>query len=162
MRSVKDLYEILAELGVEYVKHEHPAVYTCEEADEHCGNIPGGRSKNLLLRDKKGKKHYLVVVESDKMVNLKALAEVLGESKLSFASEERLVRVLGLKPGAVSPFGLIHEGAREVVVVLDKDLLQHERLSYHPGVNTATLELAQEDLMKFLEAMGNELNIVEL
>lgn len=115
---MKDIYQILDEMGVEYVKREHPAVYTCEEADKYNGGIEGGKSKNLFLRNKKGDVHYLAVLESSKKVDLKALTEKLGEKKLGFASPERMKRILGLEPGSVSPFGLVNDEEREVVVLV--------------------------------------------
>ena len=87
---MSDIYEVLAELGITFQKHEHPPVFTVEEADDHTGDLPGARTKNLFLRNKKGDRHYLVTLESRKPVDLKALRKMLGESSLSFASPERL------------------------------------------------------------------------
>ena len=154
---MKDIYETLNQLNIEYIKHDHPAVYTCEEAEKYYGNIKGGKSKNLFLRNKKGDKHYLLVMEAEKRVDLKGLGMKLNESKLSFASEERLMKYLGLTKGAVSPFGLINDEGKVVTVVVDNDLMKHDYLHYHPNVNTATLELSREDFKKFLEEMGNKI-----
>ncbi len=158
---MKDIYKVLDEIGVDYLKREHPAVFTCEEADQYYKDVEGGHSKNLFLRNKKGDTHYLVIIESSKKVDLKDLKEKLGESKLSFASEERLMRFLGLEKGSVSPFGLINDTEHEVVVVMDKDLLKYDKLHYHPNVNTATLEVSLDGFRRFLEWCGNELTDVE-
>jgi Ala-tRNA(Pro) deacylase len=151
------VYEILRELGISYTKHEHPPVYTVEEAEQHWENITGAHCKNLFLRNKKGKNHYLVVVESRKRVDLKALTKNLGEDRLSFASPERMMRYLGLEPGAVSPFGLINDRENAVVVVIDRDLKEASHVNFHPNVNTATLGIAFSDFEKFLIRCGNSI-----
>jgi Ala-tRNA(Pro) deacylase len=160
--SAPNIYDLLDELGIPYDKYEHPAVYTVEEADRYRGKLPGGRTKNLFLRDKKGKRHYLVVAESDKQVDLKRLRKLLGEAALSFASPERLRKYLGLTPGSVSPFGIIHDVNKEVLVILDRDLLRHQALGFHPNVNTATLVVPREGFQRFLKHCGNLVRIVDL
>ena len=159
---MSDIYEVLAELGIPFQKHEHPPVFTVEEADDHTGDLPGARTKNLFLRNKKGDRHYLVTLESRKPVDLKALRKMLGESSLSFASPERLREHLGLTPGAVSPFGIVNDRERKVVVVIDGELWREELLNYHPNDNRATLTLSRADFQRFLEHCGNEVRILEL
>ena len=158
---MKDIYQVLEELGISYRKYEHPPVFTVEEADRHRGELQGGRTKNLFLRNKKGKRHYLLVVESDRKVDIKKMQGLLGESSLSFASPERLMKYLGLEPGSVSPFGIINDEAGEVIVILDAGLLRHEMLHYHPNVNTATLAVSREDFQRFLDQSGNEVRVLE-
>lgn len=152
-------YQTLEQLGIAYELYDHSPFYTCEESqewyEEHFDSS-SGESKNLLLRDKKGATHYLVVVESSKQLDLKNLAKTLGESKLSFASEERLMKYLGVKPGAVSVLALTHPGAKEVQVIFDKELLAFEKLHYHPpGRNDQTLVISVPDLKRFIEFAGN-------
>ncbi|MFC1655980.1 prolyl-tRNA synthetase associated domain-containing protein [Patescibacteria group bacterium] len=159
---MKDLYEILDKIGVKYTKHEHPPVYTCEEADNLRIKLKGASSKHLFLRNKKGNKHYLLIMLSSKRADLKTLAKILNESKLSFASEERLQKHLGLTPGAVSPFGLINNESHDVVVVVDKEVWNHDTLNFHPNVNTATLEISRDDFEKFIKWCGNEMRIEEM
>ncbi len=148
---------ILRELDISYTKHEHPPVYTVEEAEQHWENITGAHCKNLFLRNKKGKNHYLVIAKSEKRVNLKALTSRLGEDRLSFASPERMLRYLGLEPGAVSPFGLINDRENAVVVVIDRDLKEASHVNFHPNVNTATVGIAFTDFEKFLSYCGNSI-----
>lgn len=157
-----NIYSILKDLDIEYSQYDHPAVYTCEEADKHYSEVPGGRSKNLFLRDRKGKNHFLVVMSRDKQLDLKKLEEVLGMKKLTFASAERLMKYLGVTPGSVTPFGIIHDVNKEVTVIVDKDTLAHETVHFHPLVNTATLVIKSADLLKFLEAQGNEVRVEEI
>ncbi len=151
------VYNILRELDISYTKHEHPPVYTVEEAEQHWENITGAHCKNLFLRNKKGKNHYLVIAKSEKRVNLKALTSRLGEDRLSFASPERMLRYLGLEPGAVSPFGLINDRENAVVVVIDRDLKEASHVNFHPNVNTATVGIAFTDFEKFLSYCGNSI-----
>jgi Ala-tRNA(Pro) deacylase len=151
------VYNILRELDISYTKHEHPPVYTVEEAEQHWENITGAHCKNLFLRNKKGKNHYLVIAKSEKRVNLKALTSRLGEDRLSFASPERMLRYLGLEPGAVSPFGLINDKENAVVVVIDRDLKEASHVNFHPNVNTATVGIVFTDFEKFLSYCGNSI-----
>lgn len=151
------VYNLLEELDISYTKYEHPPVYTVEEAEQHWGNITGAHCKNLFLRNKKGKNHYLVVVECSKRVDLKALTKRLGEDRLSFASAERLMRYLGLEPGAVSPFGLINDRDKSVVVLIDQDLKEATHVNFHPNVNTATVGITIADFEKFLARCGNSI-----
>ncbi len=130
-------------------------MFTVEEAERYWADIPAAHCKNLFLRNAKGTRHYLVVLEHSKKADLRALSARLGDDKLSFASADRLMRFLHLTPGAVSPFGLIHDSARDVIVVLDADLPATERIGFHPNVNTATITLLTADFLRFLEARGN-------
>ena len=145
----------LAELGIPFERHEHPAVATVDEAEQYWGGIEATHCKNLFLRNQKGNRHYLVVVRHDKRADLRAVADQIGDGKLSFASPERLMSHLGLTPGSVSPFGVINNTDRGVRVVLDRDLKATTRVSFHPNINTRTYVIATADLLRFLEASGN-------
>jgi Ala-tRNA(Pro) deacylase len=145
----------MLELGIEYTRHEHPPVATVEEAERHWADIDATHCKNLFLRNQKGDRHYLVVLTASKKADLKAVADQIGDGKLSFGSAERLMRHLGLTPGSVSPFGLINDRAHAVRMVLDRDLKAATRLSFHPNVNTVTFTVAAADFARFLEACGN-------
>jgi Ala-tRNA(Pro) deacylase len=145
----------LGELGINFSRHEHPAVATVEEARQHWADIDATHCKNLFLRNQKGNRHYLVVLTASKTADLKGVADQIGDGKLSFASPERLMTHLGLTPGSVSPFGLINDRAHAVRVVLDRDLKAASRLSFHPNINTVTFTVAAVDFARFLEACGN-------
>lgn len=151
------VYEVLEKLGIAFTRHEHPPVYTVEEAEQHWKDITGAHCKNLFLRNKKGSRHYLVILESAKHADLKFLTHKLGEDRLSFASEERLMRYLGLEAGAVSPFGLINDRQKKVEVIIDSDLHKAEKVNFHPNVNTATVGIEFSDFEKFLSWSGNRL-----
>lgn len=159
---MQDIYQTLNDLGISYEKIEHPAVYTVEEAQKYDRGIDAGKSKNIFLRNKKGNKHFLVVVESSKRIDLKELALFLNENKIGFASPERLMEYLGLTPGSVSPFGLINDKNNSVSVVVDNELMNYQKLAFHPNINTATLVINTEDFKKFLEWTGNRVSFLKL
>ena len=145
----------LSELGIPYTRHEHPPVATVEEASAHWAGIDATHCKNLFLRNQKGNRHYLVVLTASKRADLKAIADQIGDGKLSFASPERMLTHLGLTPGSVSPFGLINDREHAVRVVLDRDFQTAARLAFHPNINTATLTISAPDFAKFLAACTN-------
>jgi Ala-tRNA(Pro) deacylase len=154
MEVDEKVYAYLEDIKVSYKKHEHPPVYTVEEANEHWENITGMHCKNLFLRDKKGRRHYLVVLESSKQVDIKKMNAQLNE-RLSFASPERLMKHLGLRPGSVSPFGLINNVDNQVSLILDQDIKEAQEVNFHPNVNTATLTIASKDFMHYVREVGN-------
>jgi Ala-tRNA(Pro) deacylase len=156
------VFEVLDSLEISYEIFIHPPVATVDEAKDHWSDIRGSKAKNLFLRDQKGKKHYLVVLEQDKALNMKAFSDQFGLDKLSFASADRMNRYLGLDPGAVSPFGLINDKNKEVIVYLDQDVLSEGHVNFHPNVNTMTVNLSSEDFRRFLTAMGNPCHIVSI
>jgi Ala-tRNA(Pro) deacylase len=149
------VYAALDALGIPYTVHEHPPVFTAEEAAQHWGGIPATPVKNLFLRNKKGDRHYLVILGVEKQADLRQLVRVVGDDRLSFGSPERLMARLGLTPGSVSPFGLINDAARAVRVIVDDDLRGAERLIFHPNDNTASLTISGSDFVRFLESRGN-------
>jgi Ala-tRNA(Pro) deacylase len=151
----REVYDALAALAIPFTRFAHPPVFTVEEAERYWADIPAAHCKNLFLRNAKGSRHYLVVMGHAKKADLRALAAALGDDRLSFASPDRLMRFLRLTPGAVSPFGLIHDSARDVIVVLDSELPGTQRIGFHPNVNTATITLATDEFLRFLEARGN-------
>ncbi len=150
----------LTELGIPFTRHEHPPVFTVEEANEHWAGIDATHCKNLFLRNQKGNRHYLVILTHDKRADLRAVADQIGDGKLSFASPERLMTHLGLTPGSVSPFGLINNADHQVRVVVDRDLKASARVGFHPNLNTATLTIAFGDFETFVAACGNTVQYV--
>lgn len=159
---MKTIYDVLSELRISYEKHEHPAVFTVEEAEHYDRDFNAGKSKNLFLRNKKGTTHYLLVAESNRNIDLKNVSAFLGESKLSFASPQRLLTHLGLTPGSVSPFGLVNNADKSIRVLIDKGLLAHKNVGFHPNINTATLVITTEDFKKFLASTGNKITYLDL
>ncbi len=152
--------ERLRDLGIAFERHEHPPVATVEQAAEHWAGIDAAHCKNLFLRNQKGDRHYLLILEHSKKADLRAVANQIGDGKLSFGSPERLLKHLGLTPGSVSPFGLIHDSSHSVRVVVDRDLQSAARLSFHPNINTATLVVSKDDFARFLAACGNPVQYI--
>lgn len=159
---MSDIYEVLAGLGIKYTKYEHPAVFTVDEAAGFEVDEKAAKTKNLFLRNKKGDRYYLVVMEAEKKLDLKKLAALLTEGKFSFASPERLSKQLGLTPGSVSPFGLINNVDNQVTAVIDNALFSYETVGFHPNINTATLIITASDFKKFLENSGNKIVYLDL
>ncbi len=160
--SEKRVYDFLAGLGIAYDRHEHPPVFTVEQAELHWAGISGAHCKNLFLRNKKGNHHYLVILLGSKKADLRRLEKELDEDRLSFGSAERLLRCLGLEAGSVSPFGLINDREKEVRVVIDEDLKTYDRVNFHPNVNTATIGLSFKDFERFLAACGNSVRFISI
>ena len=156
------IYEFLSKNGIEYLQQQHDAVFTCEEAEEIKLEIGGAQTKNLFLRDRKGKNHYLVVVGYEKSVDLKSLAALLEESKLSFGSPERLMKYLQLEPGSVTILGLINDPNHEVQVVVDQSIWDASSVLCHPLVNTATVSISHIGIEKFFKATGHTYKVVDI
>ena len=157
-----NIYETLDRLEIIYKKHEHPAVYTVEQAVAQWKGIEGAHCKNIFVRNKKGNRHYLIIAEHLKRIDLTPLSKRLGQSRFSFASPERMQKYLGLEPGSVSPFGLINDRNTEVEVVIDSDLKNEELINFHPNINTATLTLSFSDFRKLVEHCGNRVTYKQL
>ena len=154
------MYAALDGLGIAYERHEHPAVFNAADASLYWDPIAGTQCKNLFLRNKKGDRHYLVVLEISKRADLRDLVKLVGDDRLSFGSPERLMAELGLTPGSVSPFGLINDSDGSVRVLLDRDLRGAERLIFHPNINTASVVVSWDDLEKFLATRTNVVRVV--
>jgi Ala-tRNA(Pro) deacylase len=146
--------DVLRQLGIPWERHEHPPVFTVDQAEVHWQGISGLHVKNLFLRNDRGNRHFLVILGTSKKVDLKVLAKLLGEDRFSFASAERLKRCLGVEAGSVSAFSLINDADRAVEVVIDEDLKTADRVGFHPNDNTVTLTIRSADLMKYLGWTG--------
>ena len=149
-------------LGITYDLYEHPPVFTGDEAALHWAGIDATPVKNLFLRNKKGDRHYLVILGIEELADLRHLVKVIGDDRLSFGSPERLMARLGLTPGSVSPFGLLNDSTHAVRVIVDADLKRAERLIFHPNINTASLTILRADFERFLESRGNTVRWVVL
>jgi len=159
----KKVYETLDMLNIPYDKYTHPAVHTIAEIEEF--DVKGDNivhCKNLFLRNSKGDKHYLVVIESYKKTSTKDLAKQIESTRLSFASPERMEKYLGLEPGAVSPFGLINDENKVVELLIDKDLDTREKITFHPNINTASVTISYNDFQKYIKWCGNKVRYVDV
>ncbi len=159
---MQEFYDFLKANEVAYDRHDHPAVYTVEESDRLVPKLPGAKTKNLFLRDDKGKRHFLVMVPSDKQVNLKGLTGEIGIKRISFASPQRLQKYLGLEPGAVSPMAVYNDKDHDVEVFFDRDLWESDAFQFHPLVNTSTIVITRDNMERFLNATGHAFQIIQV
>ena len=157
----QQLFARLDELGIAHRTYTHPPVFTVEEAKALRGRLPGGHCKSLFLKDKKAGL-WLVVALEECRVDLKRLADALGAPRFSFGSADLLREVLGVRPGSVTPFAAINDTEGRVAVVLQREMLNHDPLNYHPLENDRTTAVAPGDLVRFLEACGHAPRIVEI
>ena len=163
MIGQEKVYETLKALGIEFDYVEHPEAPTIEIAKRYWSKLERStHCKNLFFRNHKGSKHYLVVFDCDHDLAIHDLEKRLKQGKLSFASEARMEKYLGLRPGSVSPFGLVNVAEHHVHVFLDKYLLQAEKLSFHPNDNRASLAIRLEDFIRYMDHTGNGYEWIEL
>lgn len=159
----QDIFAVLERLQISYARHDHEPVFTCDEAARALPDIgAAAHTKNLFLRDKKGRRHWLVVTLCSKAVDLRALAERIGADNLSLGSAERLAARLQITPGAVTALALISDPGHAVELVVDADVWRHDTLCCHPLVNTSTLILSRGDLQRFFEFTGHTPLIVDV
>ena len=156
------VFDFLAAHDIEYSVYEHPEAPTIEIARQYWHADGSKHCKNLFFRNHKGNRHYLVVFDSEQSMAIHDLEQRLKQGKLSFASEQRMERWLGLRPGSVSPFGLVNDTENHVPLFLDANLQKESSLSFHPNDNTATVVISQEMFQKYLTAVGNTYEYIEL
>ncbi|MEM7618079.1 MAG: prolyl-tRNA synthetase associated domain-containing protein [Pseudomonadota bacterium] len=159
--SPQELLDQLNSLNIKYKLHEHEAVFTVAESEHVDEKIPGTHCRNLFLRDKK-KKNFLVSLQNATEVDIKKLPEVIGSSRLSFGSADRLWEYLGVRPGSVCPFSIMNDTDNQVEIFLDKSMMETEIVNFHPLLNTMTVTLTPDDLIKFIETTGHKAHIVDL
>lgn len=160
LASPQDLLQRLDDLGIETTTHRHPPLFTVEESRALRGDLPGGHCKSLFLKDKRSQL-WLVVMLEDRKADLKWLARHLDAGRLSFARPELLYEVLGVTPGAVTPFGLINDRDHRAKVLLDAAMMRYDILNYHPLTNEATTAIRSEDLRRFIADCGHEVEEVD-
>jgi Ala-tRNA(Pro) deacylase len=156
------LYQILGELGIEFEYHEHPPAPTVEAALGYWKDLDSTHCKNLFFRNHKGNRHYLVILDHTYQLAIRDLEQLLRQGKLSLASDPRLEKWLGLTPGSVTPFGLINDTDNHVHLFIDANLKKASKLSFHPNINTATLVISFDDLIRFLDWSGNTYEFIRL
>lgn len=157
-----DLYATLEALDIEYEHHKHAPVFTCDEAYAALPNNDAVQTKNIFLRDKRGRRHLLLVTTCEKAVDIKQFAEQADADHLSFASPERLMRYLGVAPGSVTVLGLINDAERAVELYVDREVWNTPRWRCHPLVNSETLVLSRTDLERFFETTGHTPRVLDL
>jgi len=156
------VYEFLSENNIPFQYYEHEEAGTIEQAEKAWKNITAEKCKNIFFRNHKGNRHYLVILEHKRSLNIHQLEQKLHQGKLTFASEIRLEKYLGVKPGSVSPFGLLNDNENHVYVFIDKQLESAEEISFHPNDNHATLVIKNIDFKKMLALTGNDYEYISL
>jgi Ala-tRNA(Pro) deacylase len=155
-----DLIGFLHQHGISYVRHDHPPVFTCEEEFQHVPESGAARTKNLFMRDRRGRRHLLLVTLCSKSVSIADFAETSGADRLSFASPERLKKHLGVEPGSVTLLGLKNDTERAVELYIDADVWAAHSIHAHPLRNDATFVLLHDDVVRFVAATGHQPRIV--
>lgn len=162
MYGKKEIIELLNKEKINYEIVEHEAVYTMEDIDNlNLGKI-GIEVKNLFLRDEKGKNHFLIVAKEDTQIDMKTLKDKINSTRLSFGSEERLQKYLGLTKGSVSPFGILNNEEKDVKVFIDVCLKGEVKIGVHPNDNTATIFIAIKDIENIIKKYGNFVEYINL
>ncbi len=155
------VFATLEKLHIPYEVFEHPPLDTIEIALEYWKDIDAMHCKNLFFRNHKGNRHYLVIIKDTTPFNIRSLEQKLKQGKLTFGSEKRLMKYLGMKAGSVSPFGLINDAEKHVHLFLDQQLKTADKISFHPNDNTASLVLSYKDFIKYLEHMNNIFEFID-
>jgi Ala-tRNA(Pro) deacylase len=161
IQTEPELLAYLDQHAIAYQRVEHPAVYTCEQADRYRPLLPAASTKNLFLRDRHSH-YYLLMTACEKPVDLKGLGRSIGVAKLHFGSEEKLLEMMGVTPGAVTLLGLLNDSDHAIQLLVDSELWLEENFLCHPLVNTATLLLERTDLLRFFELTGHTAQVVEV
>jgi Ala-tRNA(Pro) deacylase len=162
MQGQPELYVLFEKLSIGFEYHQHPPIATIEDAKIHWKDLNSGRCKNIFFRNHKGDRHYLVILEHLRQLDIHDLEKRLKQGKLTFASDQRLKKYLGVEPGSVSPFGLINDREHHVYVFIDEKLNGFERLSFHPNINTASLVITKNDFLRFLNYTTNSFEFIKL
>jgi len=156
---MNELLALLSGLQIPFQRFDHPAVFSCQESESLCPPMPGAHTKQLLMRSKSKDQYLLAIVMHDKRVDTRALSKEYGARSLSFASPEDLKKLLGITPGSVTPFGLIHDTNHVINVIVDEDAWNIGQFRFHPLTNTATLIIDQEGFEKFLKHTGHTFTV---
>lgn len=156
------VYKFLKDNDIHFDYYEHPEAPTIEIAAQFYRGEGTTLCKNLFFRNHKGNRHYLVILNSHYQLDIHDLEHRLHQGKLSFASEQRMMKYLGVRPGSVSLFGLLNDQNHEVTLFLDKTLLDCTKVRFHPNDNRASLVISVDDMLKTVKICGNPVEILEL
>ena len=162
LRGSEKIYDALKYLNIEFSYHEHPPAPTIEIAKQYWKDLDATHCKNLFFRNHKGNRHYLVVFEHLQNLEVKSLEQILKQGKISFASDWRLEKYLGVQAGSLSPLALVNDNENHVHAFLDENLLQANKISFHPGINTASIIIDFSDYIRFMEWVGNSFEFIKL
>ena len=161
-KTPDDLFSLLDSLGIPVTTVRHPPLFTVADSQALRGEVAGGHTKNLFLKDRKDA-YYLLTVEEDAVVDLKHIHHQIGAAgRVSFGKPEALMELLGVMPGAVTAFGVINDTEGKVKLFLDETLMRHEVVNAHPLTNYATTSIRADDLVRFARAVGHDPQILKM
>lgn len=158
----QEVYNELSKMGIDYEVVNHPPAETTELADEFIEGKEGIRSKTMFMSDKKKKNFYLFILDDSKRLDIKKIAELIGEKTLRLGNEENLKEKMNLKFGTVSPFGLLNNNEKDIKVYIDKELLSENIITFHPNENDATVFIKMEDMFKFFDKLEYKYELIEM
>ena len=161
MFDKNSLINLLESNSISYKITEHKPLFTVEDSKNLRGSIDGAHSKNLFLKDKKNN-FFLVSFIEDIIADLKKASVPLNSKKLSFANEDYLMNILGIKPGSVSPFGLLNDREKKVKFFFDQEFMQYEIVNFHPLINTSTVSIAPNDLINLIEYHHSKVEFINM
>lgn len=161
MNLYKKVEETLASLGISFELVEHEPALTTEQADRFIEGIEGVRTKTMFLTNKKKTAYYLLIMDDHKRLDMEAFGEIVGSKRIKMASSDSLYEKMMLPPGVVSPFGLLYNDDRDISVFIDKEIIDEDRMSFHPNTNEKTIFIKTTDLLKFIETIGYEAKVIE-
>jgi Ala-tRNA(Pro) deacylase len=162
MDKIQQVFDKLEALGIPYEAQYHPPTPTIEDVLRYWKDADALHCKNLFFRNHKGNRHYLVIFDCRQNLSIRQLELMLKQGKLTFASEKRMIKYLGVQAGSVSPFGLLNDHEKHVVVFVDKNLRKANRLSFHPNDNTCSVAISVNDFIRFMEEQGNRFEFLKL
>ena len=162
MNLYKKVEDVLNSLGILFEVVEHAPAMTTEQADSFIEGIEGVRTKTMFLTNKKKTAYYLLIMDDHKRLDMEKFGEIVENKRIKMASPDSLYEKMMLPPGVVSPFGLLNNDDKDICVFIDKEIINEERMSFHPNTNEKTIFIKTTDLFKFIEAIGYELNVIKL
>ncbi len=161
--DAQTVFDVLDGLGIKYESVSHDPALSMDDCKAPALKLQAPFCKNLFLQNRQGTEYFLLLIREDKRFRTADVSKKIGRARLSFGNNEKLYELLGLLPGAISPMGLIHDKALEVVLLLDRDLLSEKRLCFHPCVNTRSLSMSVSDFMeKFLPFTGHSPELIDI
>ena len=162
MDAYQQVANKLQELGITFDVVEHPPAFTTEQADSYIEGMEGVRTKTMFLTNKKKTQFYLLIMDDKKTLDMDLFKELVSANRIRMASTDSLFDKMQLPAGTVSPFGLLNNKEKDIQVYFDKDIINEERMCFHPNTNEKTIFVATSDLFKFLQVIGYSYEVVEL
>ena len=162
MEAYQQVAKKLQELGITYDVVEHPPAFTTEQADSYIEGLEGVRTKSMFLTNKKKTQYYLLIMDDHKRLDMEDFKDQVGANRIRMASTESLAEKMQLPAGTVSPFGLLNNEEKDILVYFDQDILSEEIMTFHPNTNEKTIFIKTQDLFRFLESIGFNYEILTL